>query len=432
VISKADADHRVQAPRLRSDPNFRRYAVARVVSLAGSAITYLAMPVLVYQITGSNFWTGVVVVARSVPYVCFGLFAGALADRVDRQRVMVTMELVSAVLLGSVPVAYALGVLTALHVLLVAFAAQAAFVFFDAANFGALPMLVGTERLASAQSTVFGAGTVVELVAPALAGAVLAVVSPAFLLALDAVSFAASALLIQLITRPLWDANRVSLATRHLGREIRDGLGFLWRHPVVRVQTLVGVTQSFTGGAFLGQLVPWVDQSLGVPPGDGRLGLMFMAWGVGSLVASLMFPRLSRRFGDARVTLIAMPLSAGGSLACALAGNWVVALGTLAAWGVVYLISVLNSVTVRQKVTPEHLLSRVNTAGRLLAWGVGGASGGLVAGAVSEVTGPRAALVLAAGVTAVGAVAAWLSPLRRHEVGEQYSVPNTRETGGSQ
>ncbi len=405
------------SPRLRSDSDFRRYAVARTVSLAGSAITYLAMPVLVYQLTGSNFWTGVVVVAESVPYVCFGLLAGALADRVDRQRVMVSMDLVSAVLLGTVPVAYALGVLTAPHVLLVAFAAQSAFVFFDAANFGALPTLVGPERLAGAQSTVFGAGTVVELVVPALAGAALAVVPPASLLALDAVSFAASALLIRLITRPLWDAGRASEAARHLGREIRDGLGFLWRHPVVRVQTLVGVTQSFTGGAFLGQLVPWADQALGVPPGDGRLGLMFMAWGVGSLGASLVFPRLSRRYGDSRVTLIAMPLSAAGSLACALAGNWLVALATLAAWGVVYLISVLNSVTVRQKVTPEHLLSRVNTAGRMLAWGIGGATGGLAAGALSEATGPRAALILASGVTAAGAVAAWLSPLRRHESG---------------
>lgn len=414
-MSASDTSTRTQVPRLRSDSDFRRYAVARVVSLAGSAITYLAMPVLVYQLTGSNFWTGVVVVAESVPYVCFGLIAGALADRVDRRRLMVTMDLVSTVLLGSVPVAYALGVLTAPHVLLVAFAAQSAFVFFDAANFGALPTLVGTERLASAQSTVFGAGTVVELVVPGLAGAALAVVPPASLLALDAVSFAASALLIRLIARPLWDPGRAATAARHLGREIRDGLGFLWRHPVVRVQTLVGVTQSFTGGAFLGQLVPWADQALGVPPGDGRLGLMFMAWGVGSLGASLVFPRLSRRFGDARVTLIAMPLSAVGSLACALAGHWLVALGTLAAWGVVYLISVLNSVTVRQKVTPEHLLSRVNTAGRMLAWGIGGASGGLVAGVLSEATGPRAALILASGVTAAGAVAAWLSPLRRHE-----------------
>jgi MFS family permease len=416
-MSASDTSTRIQVPRLRSDPDFRRYAVARVVSQAGSAITYLAMPVLVYQLTGSNFWTGVVVVAQSVPYVCFGLIAGALADRVDRRRLMVTMDLISAVLLGSVPVAYALGVLTAPHVLLVAFAAHSTFVFFDAANFGALPTLVGPERLAAAQSTVFGAGTVVELVAPGLAGAALAVVPPASLLAFDAVSFAASALLIRLIARPLWDPGRASTAARHLGREIRDGLGFLWRHPVVRVQTLVGVTQSFTGGAFLGQLVPWADQSLGVPPGDGRLGLMFIAWGVGSLGASLVFPRLSRRFGDARVTLLAMPLSAVGSLACALAGNWLVALGTLAAWGVAYLISVLNSVTVRQKVTPEHLLSRVNTAGRMLAWGIGSASGGLAAGAVSEATGPRAALILASGVTAAGAVAAWLSPLRRNESG---------------
>ncbi|MGH3716130.1 MAG: MFS transporter, partial [Micromonosporaceae bacterium] len=273
--------------------------------MTGSVITYLAMPVLVYQLTGSNFWTAAVVAAESLPYVGLGLVAGALADRLDRRRVMVAADVVSAFLLASVPITYYLGGLTAPHVLLVAFAAQSAFVFFDAANFGALPTLVGAGRIAAAQSTVFGASTVVELVVPALAGAALALVPPASLLAIDAVSFAASALLIGAIARPLWDPDRAAGAPRHLGREIGDGLRFLWQQPVVRVQTLVGTTQAFTGGAFVGQLVPWADQLLGIGPGDRRLGLLFTAWAVGSLGATLLFPRLARRYGDARVALYA-------------------------------------------------------------------------------------------------------------------------------
>ncbi|MQA27293.1 MAG: MFS transporter [Micromonosporaceae bacterium] len=399
---------------MRRDPDFQRYAAARVASLIGSAITYIAMPVLIYQMTGSNLWTAFAVVAETLPYVCLGLFAGALADRVDRRRVMITSDVVSGVLLASVPVAYFLGGLTAPHALAVGFVSQASFVFFDAANFGALPTLAGVSRIAAAQSFVFGASTAVELVVPGLVGAALAVVAPGPLLALDAISFLASALLIRAIARPLWDASRASAAPRRLGADIRDGLRFLWGHPIVRINVLVGMTQSFSGGAFVGQLVPWADQVLGVPPGDRRLGLMFTAWAVGSLGASALYPRLSRWRGEAWVTLLALPLSALGAMACALARDWWVAVAFVAAWGVVYVTVIINSITLRQRITPEHLQSRVNTTGRMLAYGVGSVSGALTAGVVSEAAGPRTALALAAGVTAAGAVAAWLSPLRRH------------------
>ena len=102
---------------LRHDAAFRRYWLARVISLSGSVVTYVALPVLVYQITGSSLWTGLVTVSEAAPYLCVGLLAGAVADRLDRRRLMVATDLASAAVLGSVPVAYAAGMLTAPHVL---------------------------------------------------------------------------------------------------------------------------------------------------------------------------------------------------------------------------------------------------------------------------------------------------------------------------
>src|SRR6266498_1588148 len=132
---------------LRRDTAFRRYWLARVISLLGSAVTYVALPVLVYQVTGSSLWTALVTVAEGAPYLCVGLLAGAVADRGDRRRLMVATDLASAAVLASIPVAYTAGALTAPHVLAAAFAAQTLFVFFDAANFGALPVLVGRDRI---------------------------------------------------------------------------------------------------------------------------------------------------------------------------------------------------------------------------------------------------------------------------------------------
>lgn len=252
---------------LRADRQFCRYWLARVVSLAGSAATYVALPVIVYRLTGSPLVTGLVAALEAVPYLCFGLVAGAVADRVDRRRLMIGADLVSALVICSVPVAAAGHALTAPHVLVVAGLAATAFVFFDAANFGALPTLVGTARIAPANSAVWGAGTVVEIVVPAIAGATFALVSPSTVLAVDAATFVASAMLIRAITRPLSDpARRGRTEARQLGADVREGLGFLWQHPTVRPMTLANTAQSVSGGAFVGQLVVYADQALGVEP----------------------------------------------------------------------------------------------------------------------------------------------------------------------
>jgi MFS family permease len=382
-----------------------------VISLLGSAVTYVALPVLLYQVTGSNLWTALVVVAESLPYLCFGLLAGALADRLDRRRLMVATDLVNAAVLASVPAAHAAGVLTVPHVLAAAFGAHTLVVFFEAANFGALPVLVGRERIVAAQSAVFGAATVVELAVPGLAGAALALVTPAPLLAVDALSFVASALMLGTITRPLWDPDRAD-QRRRLAVEVRDGLTFLWRNRIVRTTTLVGAAQAFPGGLFVGQLVPWADQVLGVAPGDARLGLLFAVWGLGGLAASVLLPWVVRQAAEPRITLVFLPLSTLGGLACALAGHWLLAAISIAGWGVAYTVVVLAGITLRQKVTPERLQSRVNTAGRMLSFGLGWPLGALAGGTVAEALGPRAALLGSVGVLAAGTVAAWLSPLR--------------------
>ncbi|HYT30378.1 MAG TPA: MFS transporter, partial [Actinomycetota bacterium] len=144
------------AERLRDDPDFRRFWSARMVSLAGSSMTYVALPVLVYAMTRSPLLTGVVAGFEAVPYLLLGLVAGALADRWDRRRVMVTADLASAAALGSLPLAAAFGVLTVPHVLIAALLSPTIFVFFDAANFGAVPTLVGRDRIALANAAIWG------------------------------------------------------------------------------------------------------------------------------------------------------------------------------------------------------------------------------------------------------------------------------------
>jgi MFS family permease len=133
---------------------------------------------------------------------------------------------------------------------------------------------------------------------------------------------------------------------------------------------------------------------------------------VGGVVAAATFTRVVRRFGEPRVTLAYVPASALFGIACALAVNWIAAAVLLAGWAVSYSTVVLAAITMRQRVTPDHLQSRVNTAGRMLAFGVGWPIGAVVGGAISAATDPRTAIVAMSAPVVVGAVVAWLSPLR--------------------
>ncbi|MET0741528.1 MAG: MFS transporter [Candidatus Nanopelagicales bacterium] len=402
------------AQRLRDDRDFRRFWTARTLSVGGAVFTYVALPVIVYDLTGSPLVTSLVATFEALPYLLFGLVAGALADRLDRKRVMVVADVANAAILGSIPVAAWLDALTVLHVLVAAFLSQAVFVFFDTANLGALPVLVGRDRIVAANSAIWGTASLLDVVMPAAAGALLAVVTAPTVVSIDALTFLASALLIRSISRAMSgrDASATNTGLAALRGEVADGLRWLVAHAGVRTMTIIGACQSFAGGAFMGQWVVWADQRLDVQQGDARLGVIFAGWGVGGVLASVAMPRLVRRFGTAKVVLLALPLSAALGVATALAGTLWVATVLLGAWGFAYMLVVVNSVTFRQQVTPEQLLSRVNATGRMLSFGVGWPLGAVVGGAVAEAYGPSAGILTGALVIVVGVVVAWTSPIR--------------------
>lgn len=400
--------------RLRDDSDFRHYWWARVLSTSGSVITLIALPVLVYRMSGSALLTALVSALEAAPYLVFGLFAGALSDRWERRRLMIGADFANTALMASVPVAHWLGVLTIPHVLLVAFFSPAVAVFFDGANFGALPVLVGSNRIGEANAVVFGASTAVEMVLPSLVGVCLAVVHPATLMAIDALSFVASALFIRAISRALQDPSRQlhQISGTAILADIREGLGFLAHHAGVRTMTIVGAIQCLAGGGFVALLVVWCDRVLGVGTSGWRFGLVYSAWSVGALVASLMLPRILRRLSPAAVALRAIPFSAVLGVITTFAISWQFAAIGMFGWSIAYTLVVVNTISYRQQVTPEHLLGRVNTAGRMLSWGMGWTLGALVGGALGNAVGVRPAMTAMAALGLIAAVVAWTSPLR--------------------
>lgn len=395
--------------RLRGDRDLARYVAARLVSYAGGSIAYVALPVLVYRLSHSPLLTGAVTAAEALPYLFLGLVAGVVADRMDRRALMIRMDLTGMVVMASIPLAAAAGVLTSAQALVVAALSATVFVFFDAANFAALPALVGRSRLPRANAMVWTAMNIMDVALPALTGLALVVVSPSSLIAVNAITFGASALLYTRIRRDFSGAS-AAVAGRSMRADITEGLRFIATRPGVRTLTIFGAAQAFASYAFMGQLVVLADREYHLRAGL-RFGLLYASWSVGATVAALAYGRLDERFGSLRLALTLAPVSAALAIGIALARPYWDLIALLTAWGGIYMLIVMAAVTYRQVATPDHLLSRVNTTGRMLSWGLGSAPGAAVGGIVASAFGVRAALGVGAAVVSV--VAAYAFALRR-------------------
>lgn len=401
------------APPIWRERSFLLFWLARNVSLAGSVITGVVLPILIFQQTGSALQTSLLATFNVLPYLAFGLFAGAVADRVDRKRLMLLCDGVNALLLASIPVAAALDALTVPHIYTVALLSASAFVWFDAANFGALPALVGREHVLEANSLIWSSGTVIEIITPSLAGVLAATLGAANAISLDAASYGISALLLLLIVRSFNVARNPtgSAARPRMGADIREGLKFLWHHELVRSLTLLGFGVSFTSGAVTSLLVVYAVRALRLPQNDARIGLLYTAGAIGALLASLWLPQLVRRFAVGRITLVGIFANLASLIGVILAPNIWVGLIVYALWSFCYSLVVINGISLRQMVTPEHLLSRVNVTARMIAWG-GSPFGAAIGGLLAETFDIRTAYLLVGIGVATSALIGWFSPLR--------------------
>ena len=400
---------------LLRDRPFALFWGAHAISEAGSRITYVVAPMLVYQLTGSALGTGVLAALQAVPYLLFGLVAGAIADRADRRRIMVGCNLLQTVILATVPIASAAGVLTVEQVFVVAMLSATLFVWFDAANFGALPLIAGRDRLVEANAAVSGASSLIAVAGPAVAGVLAATIGPANAIGLDAVSYGLSAVALLLVRKPFstrhLEAASVEPVVRRLVADVREGLRFLWGHQLVRALTLLGFGISFTGGAVTGLTVVYGAQALDLPETGVRIGLLFSAAALGSLASSVLLPRLNRRYATGSITLAGLTAATVAVAALAFATNFIAALVFFFGWGAAQTLVIINAISLRQRVAPDHLQSRVNVSARMIAWG-GMPFGAAVGGALAEVTSIETTyLVMALGV-AISAAVGWFSPLR--------------------
>jgi Na+/melibiose symporter-like transporter len=393
-------------------PDFLKLWAGQMVSEIGSRISRTALPLAAVLVLGaSEFQMGVLSGAGAAAVLLFGLFAGAWADRLRRRPILIAADLGRAAVLGSIPVAAAVGRLSIGQLYAVAAAASVLTVLFEVAYQAYLPSLVEHENLLEANSKLALSGSVAEVAGPGLAGALVEWITAPMAILFDAVSFLCSALSLWLIRKP--EQAPEGRPEPHMGSEILAGLRAAWSDRLLRAQAGRAATAAFFLG-FPGSLyILFVIRELGLKP--ALLGVIISAGGAAGVAGALLAEGLAQRFGCGR-TLIGAALSIGaasmlvplahGSTAAKAAFLIAAHLGDVA-WPVYS----INETSLRQAITPDRLLGRVNSAMHLLFWGVLPA-GALAGGALAQVIGMRAAL--AAGAAGVLLSTLWLvlSPVR--------------------
>src|SRR5256712_7069803 len=187
-----------QASRLNSD--FWKYWTGQTISNLGSSITLFALPLLVYKLTGSALNLGITTAAEFLPYLLFGLILGAWTDRVDRKRMMIGTDIGRALIIASIPLLFALGLLTVWWIYIVAFIHATLTICFEAGEFAAIPSLVNQDDLVTANGRIQASYSGASIIGPLLAGVLVTLVPLSALLLFDALSFLASSFSLALIS----------------------------------------------------------------------------------------------------------------------------------------------------------------------------------------------------------------------------------------
>jgi MFS family permease len=260
----------------------------QTISSIGGNISLVAFPLLLLAITGSPLAAGVAGMLRRLPNLLY-LVAGALVDRWNRKYVMLTCDIGRALSLASIPLALFLGHLTVWQLYVNALIEGTLLVFFSIAHTSSLGQVVMKEQLPQAMAQEEVVEGVTTLLGPGLAGPLFALAQMLPFVA-DAVSYAASIVTLLLIRTP-FQTPRVQ-QRRHLLAEIREGMVWMWRQPVIRMMNLTNVAAALvTPGSMLVVIV--VAQQHGAS--DALIGLIFACGGVGAILGSLLAP-LTRRF----------------------------------------------------------------------------------------------------------------------------------------
>jgi MFS family permease len=374
---------------LSENRDFKVLLTSQGISSLGDGVSFTALPLLVLALTGSGLAMGFVGALQTIPDLFVGMVAGAMADRSDRKRMMFLADSGRAALTALIPISIALGGPTMAVIVLVAAPMSILRSFFLAGYTASMPTLVGRSLVGQANSYFEAVYSMGYIIGPAIAGILAATIGPGPTLAIDAVSYVASAAGLAFVRRDLRapvDRPRQKLVT-----EIREGIDYVVTSPVLRSAIVFWSVVSISIAPLVLALTVRVTRDLKYTP--FVLGLILAAYGVGTVTGSLVS---AGRIGRGRVAevLIGGTLVVGlALLVISVAVEVPVLLAVAAVAGVAQSMVLVMYITVRTAYSPDALLGRIGSTARTVSLGLQ-PIGLLLGGALIDATSGSATIAV--------------------------------------
>lgn len=433
IVATTTATNTQPGRRLWRHPAFLLFWSGETVSLFGTQVTLLALPltaVLTLQATATQ--VGLIRFVETFPYVLCTLIFGAWVDRRRRKPVLILANAARGVLIGLVPLLALLGLLQLSWLALIAFGVGVFTVLFDVTWLAYIPTIVKSDDLVEANGKVATSASAAEVAGPGLGGVMVQVFTAPLALAADAFSYLVATLTLLAIRAPEPVPSVARGEGRRLLHDIAVGFRAVWENqPLRAIMLMSGLWNLFNGIADT-VFVLYAVRELHIAPGS--LGVIYSVGAIGGLIGSAISTRLGQRgtFGPVLgiaftfgcVPWLLLPAVAGSlslEITAFTLAYFLVRVG-LGLWGVL-------TISFRQAITPHHLLGRVGASLRFVSYGLG-SLGYLLSGVLGSLLGLRQALWLAAlGFVAILLITLLATPLPRvRSIPTEPAIHDAEET----
>jgi len=356
---------------------------ADTVSQLGSQVTLLALPIVAITVLrATTLQVGLLSAVEMAPFLLVGLPAGAIVDRLRRRPVLIAGDVGRALALASIPIAHAFDALGLAQLYVVAFTTGVLTVFFDVAYMAYLPALVDRDQLADGNTKLEISRSGGQIAGPGLAGVLISAFGAAAAITADATSFVISALGIGAIRRSEPAPAALDGGRGHLRRDVREGLRYVLRHPLLRPIAFCTASSNFSNSMYGAILILFMVRTLHLRA--GLVGLVFAFGNAGFLIGALASGWFVRRIKLGPTIVVSALIGGIGAVFAPLAhvGSalpWLIAAQVIIGFGIP--LYNINQVSLRQAICPDRLQGRMNATMRFMVWGtlpLGAVAGGVL------------------------------------------------------
>lgn len=399
---------------LWQNSDFVKFWTGETLSLLGTQVTNLALPLTaIYVFNASDQEVGVLRFVQLVPYIGLALLFGVWADRHRRRQIMVWTNGVRMVLIGVIPLLHTLHWLNMPVLLVISCVVGVASVLFDVSWMPYVPSIVEPRHYLEANAKMGFSMSASSVAGPGLAGVLVGVLGAPVALSVDAFSYFISIVSLLWVRRP--EPRPARPPQRHVGRELRDGLAWVFSRPILRWLAIIGFCCNFSMITVWTMFLLYGTHQLGLS--SFILGMIFAVSSIGGVIGAIIAGKVVKRFPLGPTYFVAQTGLLLGPVVIVLAGGpkpLIVVLMTLSFFITYFGLGIANViiVTVRQTTTPQSLMARMTACFRMLLFG-GGALGGLAAGLLAGWIGDKNALITAAVASAAVVILLALSPVTR-------------------